>query len=261
MVVGTGFIFAILLGVLVGMLSAMFGIGGGVVMVPMIRLLFHQAAAIASATSLFAILPTSIAGVISRHKEGNINYKIGALVGIAGALTSPLGATLATHLPGIIAMVLTAIVIIITAIKQFKDARRLRVEGDDSTTQAKASGIWYYLGAILLGLFIGTFSGFLGLGGGFIVVPMLCMLYGMTIKQASATSLVAIVILGIPGVIAHALYGNINYLLALSFILGSVPGAKLGALVVSKTSNRKLTIAFAIVLLIAGVALAVNELL
>lgn len=257
----TGAFIAISLGLVVGMLSAMFGIGGGVVMVPIIRLLFQQAAPVASATSLFAILPTSISGVISRHKAGNINYKIGALLGAAGACTSPIGAMLASNLPGIIAMILTSVVIIITAVKQFLDAHRLKKEGDNSVSSQKVKGMWYYLGALLLGLFIGVFSGFLGLGGGFIVVPLLCYLYGMTIKQASATSLVAIVILGIPGVITHAIYGNINYLLGLAFILGSVPGAKLGSYIVARMSNRKLTIAFAFVLLLAGVALAVNELL
>ncbi|MDO5044028.1 MAG: sulfite exporter TauE/SafE family protein [Coriobacteriia bacterium] len=255
------FLATIATGVIVGILSALFGIGGGVVMIPIIRLIFSRTAVVSSATSLFAIFPTSVTGVISRHKEGNTNYKVGAVIGVAGALTSPLGASLGSSLPGIYAMVITAVVIVFTAVKQILDAKRLGDKGDNYRNTNKIPAQYQYLAVAALGLFIGVFSGYLGLGGGFIVVPLLSYLLGMNIKEASATSLVAIVILGLPGVITHAFYGNIDYLLGISFIIGSIPGAKLGSLIVKKVSNRGLTIAFAIVLMLAGVALAINELL
>ena len=64
-------------GLLVGILSAMFGIGGGTIMVPLIHLAFGQPAAVASGTSLFAILPTSISSMIARLHDGTIKFPIG----------------------------------------------------------------------------------------------------------------------------------------------------------------------------------------
>lgn len=266
LVIGTA-ILTVLIGVAVGILSAMFGIGGGVVMVPIIRIIFERAAVVSSATSLFAIVPTSIMGIIARKNDKSINYRVGLTLGIAGSITAPLGATMATRLPGEIAMVITACLIIYTAYKQFKKAAAMKaVElGEKPAASAKPKrkpleGKAALACGCAIGGLAGIASGFLGIGGGFIIVPLMVAYLGLDMKQATGTSLVAIGILAIPGVISHALYGNIDYLLGLLFILGSIPGAKIGAVFVQRFSNRRLTFLFGIVLVMAGVLLAVREL-
>jgi uncharacterized membrane protein YfcA len=116
-------------------------------------------------------------------------------------------------------------------------------------------------GAIVaLGAATGLYSGFLGLGGGFILVPMLTRLFGMPIKRAIGTSLAAIAILAIPGSITHYVLGHIDLVLALGLALGVVPGVLVGARLTAAAKERTLTVAFAGLLVFAGVSLALNEL-
>ena len=282
----TGVVVA-LCGVGVGILSAMFGIGGGIVMVPLIHMAFGQPAAVASGTSLFAILPTSISGMVARLHDGTIRFPVGIAVGLAGACLSPLGAVAASNLPGVYAMVLTAFFILFTAYNLFKRVWRTRpsakaAEGTGATgvTSAAASsaaasqpaaatvrraplqdatGVRLYGAAAVLGAVVGLLSGYLGLGGGFLIVPLLQFAFGFTMKQATGTSLVAVAIFAVPSFIAHAILGNVMWVLGLLLIVGSVFGAKIGAAVIKRVNDRLLTALFAVLLVVAGVVLAANE--
>lgn len=268
-----------LVGIVVGVISAMFGIGGGMVMVPIIRIFFDRSGVVASATSLFATVPTSITGVVTRRNDGTINFKHGILLGLFGSLASPLGARAATFLPGYIAMGCMVIVVFYTASQQFIKAHRMKAleiaqqEGSlassassgaqtqPSKSKAKLVGTSALVFSAVIGMIAGFLSGFLGVGGGFFIVPMLVSFLGKTMKEASGTSLVAVAILAIPGVISHAMYGNIDYLLSISFMIGAIPGAKLGSVLVHRFSNRRLTIIFGVVLVIGGFLLGLKELI
>ena len=284
----TGVVVA-LCGVGVGILSAMFGIGGGIVMVPLIHMAFGQPAAVASGTSLFAILPTSISGMVARLHDGTIRFPVGIAVGLAGACLSPLGAVAASNLPGVYAMVLTAFFILFTAYNLFKRVWRTRpsakaAEGTGATGAAAgatgaaagasqpaaaatlrraplqdATGVRLYGAAAVLGAVVGLLSGYLGLGGGFLIVPLLQFAFGFTMKQATGTSLVAVAIFAVPSFIAHAILGNVMWALGLLLIVGSVFGAKIGAAVIKRVNDRLLTALFAVLLVVAGVVLAANE--
>ena len=108
---------------------------------------------------------------------------------------------------------------------------------------------------------VGFLSGYLGLGGGFLIVPLLQALFGFTMKQATGTSLVTVGILAVPSFITHAALGNVVWLLGLLLIVGSIAGTKIGALVVKKVNDRLLTALFGVVLVASGVILAVQEFL
>lgn len=269
----TGIVIA-LCGIGVGVLSAMFGIGGGIVMVPLIHLVFGQPAAVASGTSLFAILPTSIFGMLARLRDGTIRFPVGIAAGLAGACLSPLGAVAASTLPGLYAMVLTACFILFTAYNMFKRVWRSRpvavAKGDAQQASdparrraplESATGAKLYGSAALIGMVVGFLSGYLGLGGGFLIVPLLQSLFGFTMKQATGTSLVAVGILAIPSFITHAILGNVVWLLGLLLIVGSIIGTKIGAVVLKRVNDRLLTALFGVVLVASGVILAVQEFL
>lgn len=256
-----------LVGVCVGVLSAMFGIGGGVVMVPVIRIFFDRAASVASASSLFAILPTSLMGMYARRNDKSLYYGYGLILGLGGALCSPVGAYMATHLPGWLAMTTTACLICFTSYKQFKklgyfgsksSGKIAEVHRDPLPIKDQLS-LEHAKYCLPIGAVAGVLSGFIGVGGGFIIVPLLCRFLGLSIKEGTGTSLVAVCLLAIPGVLSHAYYGNIDYLLGLMFVIGSLPGAQLGARLVRTYSNKRLTLLFAFVLLGAGLLLLVKE--
>jgi hypothetical protein len=111
----------------------------------------------------------------------------------------------------------------------------------------------------LIGALAGFYSGFLGLGGGFVIVPGLTRYLGMPVKRAIGTSLVTVAVLAIPGTITHSLLGHVDWPLALMLPLGVVPGAVIGARLTERASDRVVRLAFAILLAVVGIWLAVSE--
>ena len=111
--------------------------------------------------------------------------------------------------------------------------------------------------AIVLGFVAGVASGLLGVGGGIIMVPGLVLMLGTTQHQAHATSLAAIVPIGLVGFAVFALYGEVNYAIAGLLVLGAIVGAPVGARAMSHIPERPLALVFAFVLLVAGIRLLV----
>lgn len=112
---------------------------------------------------------------------------------------------------------------------------------------------------IAIGLGAGLMSGYVGVGGGFIMVPLMLTLINIPMKLASGTSLIAILILAIPGTIENGIVGNIDYVTGLMVAVGSIPGAVLGACLVKKVPERTLRFVFGGFLIIAAVVLFLNE--
>lgn len=296
------FVVAIIFGLIVGLFSGLLGIGGGTLMVPVFRLGFGMSAIVSTATSLFTIVPTSIAGCVTHLKNGTCIAKIGLAAGIAGALTSPLGVLAATNSPDIVIMACAAFIIAYSAVTMFRKAlnmpkrsrsdlsmhaalQRFRAEfADEELTpeqieqerarQAAAlaeqkrqlreerknvTAKMCMIGAAI-GLVAGFASGYVGVGGGFIMVPLFISLIGITMKQASGTSLVAVVLLAIPGVITQCMHGNVDYIAGIAMAIGSIPGALIGASLIRYIPERKLRFLFGFFLLFAAIILIGNEL-
>ena len=112
----------------------------------------------------------------------------------------------------------------------------------------------------LIGLGAGLASGYVGVGGGFLMVPLFLSVIGTSARQASGTSLVAVMILAVPGVIQQGMLGNIAYLVGIATCVGSIPGALVGARLAARVPERTLRFAFGYFLLLAAALLMVNEL-
>lgn len=288
---------SILVGVLVGVLSGMLGIGGGVVMVPVFRLGFGMQAIEATATSLFTIVPTSIAGVVTHMRNKTCIPKIGIATGVGGACTSPVGVLLASASPAWLIMLAAAAVIVYSAVTMLRKALAASEEppagrgagqavpvslrdgdgdGEGEGAQETADGEPSLEGrpasagtrcvskrdaaiGAAIGLVAGLMSGYVGVGGGFIMVPLFISLLGVSMKQASGTSLVAVCILAVPGVVEQLVLGNVMVATGLAMAVGSIPGAVLGANLTRYVPERQLKLFFAALLVFAAVMLLVNE--
>jgi uncharacterized membrane protein YfcA len=276
-------------GIGIGVLSGMLGIGGGVVMVPVFKLGFGMAAIGATATSLFAIIPTAVAGSITHLRQRTCIPKLGVLAGIGGACMSPVGVWLASLSPGWLIMLAAAIVIGYSAITMFRKAlavpkvsKRESAGGAEDACGATPSGASvesaaedgergsvsprregaakdrYWLG-LPIGAVAGAVAGYVGVGGGFLMVPLFLSVLHLDMKLASGSSLLAIGILSTPGAIMQIALGNVAVLTALAVVLGSVPGAVLGAKLAKRVPERHLRFAFGAVLLVAAVLLVLQE--
>ena len=266
------FIAPALAGVFVGVMSGLLGVGGGTIMVPIFRLAFGMSPLASTATSLFAIIPTSISGVVAHARAKTCVPKLGLALGVGGAVMSPLGVWLASVSPGWLVICVAAIVIGFSAVKMFKKAAKCapspragRAGGNAQGASAKVvpdqpvlSRNQYLQGACI-GLIAGLASGYVGVGGGFIMVPLMLAVLDIPMSLASGTSLIAIMILAIPGVIEQGLLGNIDYLAGIAIVVGSIPGALVGARLVRVVPERQLRFIFGGFLLVAAVMLMLNE--
>lgn len=266
------FIAPALAGVFVGVMSGLLGVGGGTIMVPIFRLAFGMSPLASTATSLFAIIPTSISGVVAHARAKTCVPKLGLALGVGGAVMSPVGVWLASVSPGWLVICVAAIVIGFSAFKMFKKAvkcaptpRAGRAGGNVQAASAKAVpdqpvlSRKQYLQGACIGLIAGLASGYVGVGGGFIMVPLMLAVLGIPMSLASGTSLIAIMILAIPGVIEQGLLGNIEYLAGIAIVVGSIPGALVGARLVRMVPERQLRFIFGGFLLVAAVMLMLNE--
>ena len=266
------FIAPALAGVFVGVMSGLLGVGGGTIMVPIFRLAFGMSPLASTATSLFAIIPTSISGVVAHTRAKTCVPKLGLALGVGGAVMSPLGVWLSSVSPGWLVICVAAIVIGFSAVKMFKKAAKCapspragRAGGNAQGASAKVvpdqpvlSRNQYLQGACI-GLIAGLASGYVGVGGGFIMVPLMLAVLDIPMSLASGTSLIAIMILAIPGVIEQGLLGNIEYLAGIAIVVGSIPGALVGARLVRMVPERQLRFIFGGFLLVAAVMLMLNE--
>ncbi len=266
------FIAPALAGVFVGVMSGLLGVGGGTIMVPIFRLAFGMSPLASTATSLFAIIPTSISGVVAHTRAKTCVPKLGLALGVGGAVMSPVGVWLASVSPGWLVICVAAVVIGFSAFKMFKKAvkcapapRAGRAGGNVQAASAKAVpdqpvlSRKQYLQGACIGLIAGLASGYVGVGGGFIMVPLMLAVLGIPMSLASGTSLIAIMILAIPGVIEQGLLGNIEYLAGIAIVVGSIPGALVGARLVRMVPERQLRFIFGGFLLVAAVMLMLNE--
>ncbi len=275
------FIIAAVVGVGVGILSGLLGIGGGVIMVPLFRLGFGLEAIAATATSLFTIIPTSVSGMAKHARNKTSVPKIGAVCGLFGACLSPVGVWAANVSPDWLIMAVAAVIIAYSAVTMLSKAiKSPKKQKDDACVAAKGaasdSGVaeespehafvssFRFTPALIaktaaIGIFAGFMSGYVGVGGGFVMVPLFISLLGVPMKLASGTSLTAVCILAVPGVIEQALLGNVDFAIGIAMAVGSIPGAIMGANLVKRIPERTLRIFFACFLAVVAVVLVLNE--
>jgi uncharacterized membrane protein YfcA len=270
-----GIVIAVVVGLGIGVLSGVLGIGGGTVMVPIFKLGFGMTAIGATATSLFAIIPTAISGSVTHIRQKTCIPKLGILAGVGGACLSPVGVWLASQSAGWMIMLAAAIVIGYSSYTMFKKAlkapkTRAKAPQESSASVGTPAGsvavdndsnvsskrLWL---GLPIGAVAGLVAGYVGVGGGFLMVPLFLSVLEVDMRHASGSSLLAIAILSTPGAIAQILMGNVAIAIAIAVVAGSVPGAMLGARLMKRIPERELRFVFAGVLVLAAIMLVLQE--
>lgn len=263
-------------GILTGVLSGAFGVGGAVISTPSLRAL-GLPAIMAVGTTLPSILPSAITGTLRYRREGLIDFKTVAWTAPFGVAASIGGSALAHVLPGDghIPMILTALLLAFTAWRMVRTPKRSAVEGvgvgapaETGAAEMKAPGAppprRHDRPAVLvpIGLGAGLMSGLLGIGGGVVMVPAFTEIARVPLKRAIATSLACVGLFAIPGTITHWLLGGIDWWpWAILLSIGVIPGARLGAAMAVKASDAKLRRAVGSFLVVIAVIYFVGEIL
>lgn len=270
----------VLVGLGIGVLSGLLGVGGGTLMVPAFTLGFGLGPVAATGTSLFAIIPTSLSGALTHLRERTADWRIGLSMGLGGAMASPLGVSLAQISPEWLVLCAVVAVIAYSALTMLRKALRQPKASSDAakasrsakpspslegaSATASESAFPRFNGAmfaksLFIGLFAGAAGGYVGLGGGFIMVPLMSSMLHFPMRLASGTSLMAILCIAIPGAVTQALYGSVDFMVGLLVACGSVPGAVIGAKMARRLNDRTLRLMFAGLLGVAALLMVVNQ--
>lgn len=242
----------IVVGMLVGVLSGMFGIGGGTVIVPaLVWLGLSQRNA--AATSTLAIVPTSISGVISYATGGHVDWLAAALLFCGMFIGGQIGSWLLSRLPELVLRWIFVAFLVFVVINQvsFVPSR------DHQIVMSVTTGICL----ALLGVIIGTLAGLLGIGGGALAVPALSILFGASDLIARGTSLLAMFPNSITTSVANLKRNLVHVKAALIIGLTAAVTAPLGTWIAGEVSPRVGAIMFACylcVLLVRSVFVAVK---
>lgn len=236
----------VVVGVVTGLLSAAFGVGGAVVSTPGIRLL-GVSAAFAVGTTLPSILPGAVMGAARYTRESLVRWDVVAWSAGPGVAAAPLGAWLSHRIPGDghWLMVATAVLLGSTSLRMARagptddgaGGRRAAPGGraPPAPPPAPAPRV-----LVPLGLLAGLLSGLLGVGGGIVLVPSFSEVARLPLKVAVATSLVCVGVLAVPATLTHWALGGIDWRVAALLSVGVLPGARLGAGLSIRASDRRL---------------------
>ena len=199
----TGWVGLAIIGAVGGLLSGAFGVGGGILMVPLFVMFAGMDQRRASATSLAAIVPTAIVGAITYLVNGEVAVIPALFVAAGGILGSWIGARLLRRLPlGWLRWMFIALLVAVAVRMLLFVPERAAVDLElDALT---------IIGMVALGLVIGVASGLFGIGGGLVMVPAFMLFFGMSDLVAKGTSLAVMIPTAISGTITNARGGIVD---------------------------------------------------
>ncbi len=247
-----------------GMLGALTGLGGGIVIVPMLSLLFHVDIRYAIGASLVSVIATSSGAAAAYVREGYTNIRVGMLLEVATTTGALLGAFIAGYISTGAIAVIFAIILLYSAWRSVRPpaenvdsgppdrwARRLRLDSTYPTPMGKRP---YTVDRVPLGfammIVAGTISGLLGIGSGALKVLAMDQAMRLPFKVSTTTSnfMIGVTAAASAGVYLHR--GYIEPVVALPVMLGVLGGALLGARLLTSAPTRRLRALFNVVLVV-----------
>jgi uncharacterized protein len=239
------------LGFAAGLLGSMIGLGGGIIVVPVLTFLGFPPT-VAASNSLFAALSNATASTISYSKQKRMEYSLGLKLGLLSIPGTVLGAIISTDVAPDIFKILFGFVLIASAVYIFL---RKKIENKEKTISKQV--IVFAIGA---SFFAGVISSFFGIGGGIIFVPLMVVGMGMAMKKAAPTSQMILLFASLSGVIVHSLLGHPDFIQAGLLSIGSFIGGLVGARLSIDIKERYLQILVSAVIVIAAAKLFFDSL-
>jgi uncharacterized protein len=238
----------VLVGLVAGLLSGLFGVGGGILIVPALVLLLGFTQRLAHGTSLASVLPIAIASLTSYAMEDKVDWKVGALLAVGAVFGAVVGTHILHRLPHDALAIAFAVLLVATALRLLFDHSEATGRGAlDAAT---------VLTLILVGLITGVLAGLLGVGGGIFVVPAMVVGYGIPAAVAKGTSLAMIVPTSIIGTWRNRKNANVDLRVAVILGLAGVVSALVGSKIAVGMSEKTSNVLFACLLLFVAARMA-----
>lgn len=235
-------------GALVGFVLGLVGGGGSILAVPlMVYLVGVPEPHVAIGTSAFAVAANAATGLLNHARAGTVKLRCAAVFAAAGVAGAAAGSTLGKNFDGQRLLFLFALVMIAVGILMLRRKGHVGY-GDVKLGRENARRLVGY------GLGAGGFSGFFGIGGGFLIVPGLVAATGMPMINAVGSSLLAVTAFGLTTAANYALSGLVDWALAFAFIAGGLAGSLFGTRAARTLSESKdrLTIVFSVLIFVVA---------
>ncbi|MDO5644646.1 MAG: sulfite exporter TauE/SafE family protein [Dermabacter sp.] len=259
---------ALVIGVGIGIVVGALGAGGGILSVPVLVYLIGMEPHDATAASLVIVAVTALVSLRHPAKNGNVAWREGFVFAAFALVSSAIASRLSLFVPSHLLMVLFAVLLLSVGVMMARRGRTtLRAERphpvvDDpmatarpaSTASPARSRVRSLLPLILAATATGTLTGFFGVGGGFLAVPMLVIALGLPIRKAAGTSLLVMIMTALAALLARiGTPTHIDWPVVLLFVLGSSVGGLIGGPLSARAKPSTLTFLFAALLFVLGI--------
>ena len=257
-----GYFASILIGVALGLIGG----GGSILTVPVLVYLFGVSPLLSTSYSLFIVGSTSLVGAVNNYKQGFVNVKIALLFGLTSITTvfltrkfiipnipqevAKIGSFIITE--SMLMMILFATLMVIAATAMIKNRKSI-----DKKNPVKTK--LNIIKLLVYGIAIGIITGFLGAGGGFLLIPTLVILLGLPMKEAVGTSLLIIALNSLFGFTADLGHFEIDWYFLLSITAIALVGLVIGSQIGKKIESTKLKKGFGYFVLIMGIFIIIKE--
>ena len=273
------------LGGLVGVLSGMFGVGGGFLMTPLLFFIGIPPA-VAVATEANQIVASSFSGVLAHLRRKTVDFKMGTVLMLGGLLGAAIGVVLFNHLKSLgqvdllVKLCYVVFLGIIGGLMFFESLRAIRRTSRNVAPPKKSrqrgwvqklplkmrfrtSGLYIsIIPPLIVGVFVGILAAIMGVGGGFIMVPAMIYILGMPTKVVVGTSLYQIIFVTAFTTLLHATTNyTVDVALAVLLLVGGVIGAQIGTQIGTRLKAEQLRILLAIMVLMVCGKLALDLLI
>jgi len=238
------------LGFVAGILGSMIGLGGGIIVVPVLTFAGFTPT-LAASNSLFAAFSNAIASTISYHKQKRIEYSIGLKLGLLSIPGTIIGAYLSADVTPGIFKILFALILVTSSVYIFLKRK----------FESKSSNTSKQLMILVVGasFFAGIISSFFGIGGGIIFVPLMVVALGMGMKNAAPTSQLILLFASFSGLVTHSILGHPDFFQSLLLSIGAFGGGLVGARISLELRERGLKILVSIVIIAAAIKLIIDS--
>ena len=238
------------LGFAAGVLGSMIGLGGGIIVVPVLTFAGFPPT-LAASNSLFAAFSNAVASTISYSRQKRIEYSIGLKLGLLSIPGTVLGAYISSDVTPGVFKILFGLVLIASSVYIFL---KPKITTKENTRTAKV--IVFSIGA---SFFAGIISSFFGIGGGIIFVPLMVVAMAMSMKKAAPTSQFILLFASFSGVTVHSILGHPDFLQSGLLAFGAFIGGLVGARLSLDIKERYLQILVSVVIIAAAIKLFLDS--
>ncbi len=224
----------LLLGFTIGLSLGLLGGGGSILTVPMLVYLVGQTPQAAVTASLAIVGANSALGALFHRAQGTLNWRVALIFGGAGMVTAYLSAGLSKRFSSAALLVAFAVLMMVIGVLMMRPRRAVQTRSDVR-----------WPSVLMGGAGVGVLTGFLGVGGGFLIVPALVMLVGLSMPMAVGTSLIVIALNSLAGLLGHLSGATLDVGLIGTFVIAGLAGTFSGARLARRLPPERLRAGFA----------------